>query len=151
MKLQKYIIPVILITVAVAIALYLLFPKATNNIDTGNMAEQGAADVAQASSITKQNKMAVAQASPRGPYVLVAEVDGQSAFDLLDKYTAVGYKEYDFGALIESINGLAGDKQNFWAFYVNGEFASKGISQTILNAGDSIELIYEQAETYKNL
>lgn len=150
-KVQKYIVPIILIIIVATIALYLFFPRTTSQIDTSNIAIQNRAALAYASEVAEQNKTSIKLANPRGPFMLVAENDGQNAFDLLKKYTQVGYKEYDFGIFIESINGLANDKQNFWAFYVNGEFANRGISKTTLKVGDTIELNYEQTETYKNI
>lgn len=52
------------------------------------------------------------------------------------------------GKFVSSINGLAGNNQNYWAFYVNGEYAQAGASQTILKKGDIITLTYE-AVTFK--
>lgn len=149
MKLSKYTISVILIIIAAAVALYLFFPRSTNHVDTTNMAEESEIDLAREAEVAEQNKTSISLANPDGPYVLVAEQSGQSASDLLNKYIQVGYKEYDFGTMVESINGLAADKESFWAFYVNGEFADRGVSQTTLEAGDTIEFIYEATENMK--
>lgn len=78
---------------------------------------------------------------------LVATVSGQTAFALLlETTTEVKYKKYDFGVFIESIDGLAGDKENFWAFYLNGIRATTGADATVLKAGDQASFKYEKIE-----
>ncbi|MFH2022583.1 MAG: DUF4430 domain-containing protein [Patescibacteria group bacterium] len=78
---------------------------------------------------------------------LEADVEGQTAFDLLKTKASVAYKEYEFGVFIESINGLAGDAGHYWALYVNGEYAQAGADQTVLNQGDRIEFRYEEIKS----
>jgi len=78
---------------------------------------------------------------------LEAETSDQSAFELLRTKANVAYKEYDFGVYIESINGLAGDDNHYWALYVNGEYAQAGADQTILSQGDRIEFRYEKIDS----
>lgn len=80
-------------------------------------------------------------------YSFEATTSGQTAFKLLiNSIDEVKYTEYDFGTFIESINGIAGDNENFWAFYLNGEKAQTGVDKTILKAGDTVQLIYEKIE-----
>ncbi len=150
-KIQKYALPVILIVVALAIGFYLFLHKPNTDLDTTDMATQSPAELAQASNIADQNKATIANEAARGPFVLVAETNGQKASELLNKYLKVDYKDYTMGAMVDGVNGIAGDGQNFWAFYVNGEFATKAVDRTILKAGDSIEIVYEQAEVHKGM
>lgn len=45
---------------------------------------------------------------------------------------------------VTSINGVAGDNEHYWAFYVNDEFAQQGVSQTVLEGGDVVKFVYEE-------
>ncbi len=68
----------------------------------------------------------------------------QTAFDLLKSKTDVQAKQYDFGVMIQSINGLKADNKHYWALYVNGNYATASADQTELNPGDIIEFKYEE-------
>lgn len=78
--------------------------------------------------------------------MMIAEEDDLTAFDLLLQHEEVTFKEYDFGKFIESINGVSGNDQYFWAFYINGEKATQGADQTMLKNGDQVEWRYERIE-----
>lgn len=80
-------------------------------------------------------------------YTLTATVSGQTAFELLTSNVEdVEYTEYDFGTFINSIGGVAGDNENFWAFYLNDEKAQAGADTTVLEEGDQVKFIYEKIE-----
>ena len=77
-------------------------------------------------------------------YEITATANKQQAHSLLQTTAQVETKDYgSAGAFVTSINGLAGDAGHYWAFYVNGKYAQKGASQTLLNKGDKIQFIYE--------
>lgn len=78
-----------------------------------------------------------------------ATQNDQVALELLESNAVVETQEFgDAGKFVTSINGLAGDNQNYWAFYLNGEYAQQGASQTILQEGDTIKFVYEAIEAY---
>lgn len=77
---------------------------------------------------------------------LVAEFNEQTALELLTDNAEVEYEEYDFGVFIKSINDIKNDDQNYWAFYVNGEYAQSGADQVNLQKGDLIEFKYVAIE-----
>jgi hypothetical protein len=80
----------------------------------------------------------------RTSYEIVATQSGKVALDLLDSQTQVETKDYgSAGKFVTSINGLAGDNNNYWAFYLNGKYAEKGASQTVLTKNDIIRFVYE--------
>lgn len=80
-------------------------------------------------------------------YSFTATVSGQTAFELLiSNVEDVEYTEYDFGTFVESIGGVAGNKDNFWAFYLNEEKAQQGADMTVLEEGDQVKFIYEKIE-----
>lgn len=77
-------------------------------------------------------------------YEITATANKQQALSLLQAVAKVETKDYGgAGAFVTSINGLAGDAGHYWAFYVNGKYAQKGASQTVLTKGDKIQFIYE--------
>ena len=76
---------------------------------------------------------------------------GQSVFYLLEKVTTannieLGYKNYgsDLGALVESINNLKNDfdKDIYWHYWVNGDYAKIGASNYILSDQDIVRWEY---------
>lgn len=80
------------------------------------------------------------------PITLEATQSGQTALELLEENHQIESKQYDFGIFIESIDGLKGDDQNYWAFYVNDEYAQQGADQTTLEAGDVVTFKYQPVE-----
>lgn len=52
----------------------------------------------------------------------------------------------DFGAFITSVNGKIADDANreYFAFYLNGEYAALGISEQAVLDGDQIKLVLEK-------
>ena len=76
--------------------------------------------------------------------VVVAEVDGLTAFDLLQQNAQINYKKYDFGFFVEDINGVKSSQEYFWSLYINGKQAQKGADQIILEKGDKMEWRYEK-------
>ena len=51
----------------------------------------------------------------------------------------------EFGAYITSVNGKMADslKNEYFAFYLNGEYAALGISEQAVLDGDQIKLVLE--------
>ncbi len=77
-------------------------------------------------------------------YEFSATQSGQIALELLEANATVETQEFgDAGKFVTSINGLVGNNQNYWAFYLNDEYAQQGASQTILEEGDRVKFVYE--------
>lgn len=77
-------------------------------------------------------------------YELTAPISNQTALELLQADNQVETKDYGTaGQFVTSINGLAGSNEYYWAFYLNGAYAEKGASQTMLSKGDTIKFVYE--------
>lgn len=85
---------------------------------------------------------------PTTEYSYVAEFDGQTALDLLEKNAEVQTKSYDFGSFIEGIDGIMGTEKEYWAFYVNREMAQQAADKTILKKGDSATFRLEPVESF---
>lgn len=48
---------------------------------------------------------------------------------------------------VKTVNGITADydtDQTYWAFYVNGEYASTGVDSTPVNEGDTYEFKVEK-------
>lgn len=83
-------------------------------------------------------------------YELVATQSGTLALDLIESALKVETKDYgDAGKFVTAIEGIAADSEHYWAFYVNGEYAQKGVSQTELVQGDVITFVYEAVTATK--
>ena len=86
--------------------------------------------------------------------VIVTDLEGNettfeytsSAANLGEALVAEGLvvgHEASYGLYIDSVNGIAADwdkDQTYWAFYINGEYATTGISDTPITAGTTYNL-----------
>lgn len=79
-------------------------------------------------------------------FVFEAAADGQTALEVLQENAEIDFEESELGIFVTSINSIAGNDDYYWAFYVNGEYARKGVADTVLNTGDLIEFKYEKIE-----
>ena len=91
-----------------------------------------------------QLEFQVGESNFQKDYQFVATASGQNALELVDSQVELSLKEYDFGTMIEGVNGLMADNKNYWAVYQNGEYAKTGIAQIELQKDDKIELKYEE-------
>ena len=58
-------------------------------------------------------------------------------------------EEGDYGFYIIAVNGVTADYNvdaSYWSLYVNGDYGQVGVSEQIVNDGDSFALKYECAE-----
>ncbi|MDZ7586566.1 MAG: DUF5667 domain-containing protein [Patescibacteria group bacterium] len=53
-------------------------------------------------------------------------------------------KDYDFGSLVEAINGVKNTSDKAWIYFINGESATKAADKQELKAGDVVEWKYEK-------
>jgi len=78
-------------------------------------------------------------------YEFTAQTDGITALELLTEQAEVETQDFgSAGAFVTSINGTPSNAQYYWSFFVNGEYAEQGASQTILQKGDTITFTYEE-------
>ena len=65
----------------------------------------------------------------------------------LSKLDIIQGEESDFGLYIKTVNGVTADydvDQTYWAFYINGEYASTGVDSTPVTAGDTYSFKVEK-------
>ncbi|HEX7018294.1 MAG TPA: DUF4430 domain-containing protein [Patescibacteria group bacterium] len=80
-------------------------------------------------------------------YEFIATQSGTVALDLLQSKADIETKDFGgAGKFVTSINDLAADEGHYWGFYVNDEYAHQGVSQTILEEGDTIRFTYEKID-----
>lgn len=60
--------------------------------------------------------------------------------------STVTTKSYNFGAMVESINGITNNSEYFWAFSVNGQAGSISADKYILKNGDVVEWKYTKIQ-----
>ena len=87
-------------------------------------------------------------AEPVSFTVVVTDLEGnESTFNYTSDAASVGEAlvaeglveghEAEYGLYIDAVNGIAADwdaDQTYWAFYINGEYATTGIGETIITA-----------------
>ncbi len=81
-----------------------------------------------------------------------ADTNASYLADLMDEMKSTSDFAYeaengDYGLFVQSVNGLTADyntDQSYWAVYVNGEYASYGISEQPVADGDTYTLAYEK-------
>lgn len=97
------------------------------------------------------------------PETTVLEINGEqysgqiesevSVYDFMSKLRREGkinFKDKTYigmGKFIEEINGIRGNGEKYWIYYVNGKKASIGVSNYKINSGDVVSWKYEK-DTY---
>ena len=77
----------------------------------------------------------------------VINTDKESVGDALLEQNLIEGEEGDYGLYVKTVNGITADydtDQTYWAFYVNGEYASTGVDSTPVNEGDTYEFKVEK-------
>ena len=73
--------------------------------------------------------------------------DKETVGDALSEQNLIEGEEGDYGLYVTTVNGITADydtDQTYWAFYVNGEYASTGVDSTPVNEGDTYEFKVEK-------
>ena len=76
-------------------------------------------------------------------------IPAETVFDLLQTVAqkeelVIEIKQYDFGSLVESIDGYKNSADKSWIFYVNGQMADKAADKFELQKGDQVIWRYEK-------
>lgn len=73
--------------------------------------------------------------------------DKENVGDALTEIGIIAGEEGDYGLYVKTVNGVTADydvDQTYWAFYINGEYASTGVDSTPVTAGDTYSLKVEK-------
>lgn len=82
------------------------------------------------------------QAAPavvKSGFVSYQGEEGKTALELLKSHTEVKTQKFDFGEMVQSINGQDGGGKKYWTFYVNGKMAQVGAGDYQTKDSDKIE------------
>ncbi len=118
------------------------------SIQNQNQAVQEPAD-----KIAANNFIGVTLASGENKYDISVE-KGATVYDAMTKLASntsfsFGAKYYSgLGYFIDSINGIKNGNGNYWAFYINGKYATVGVSSYQLSGGDNIKWRYSDKANY---
>lgn len=77
----------------------------------------------------------------------VINTDKETVGDALLEQNLIEGEEGDYGLYVKTVNGITADYDTdgtYWAFYVNGEYASTGVDSTPVNEGDTYEFKVEK-------
>lgn len=77
--------------------------------------------------------------------------ENSTPFSLLEEATTdhsieIKTTKYDFGIFVNSINGVEGNDQMFWKYYVNDEEGTVASDNFILSPGDQVKWVYEEVK-----
>ena len=73
--------------------------------------------------------------------------DKENVGDALTEIGIIAGEEGDYGLYVKTVNGVTADydvDQTYWAFYINGEYASTGVDATSVTAGDTYSFKVEK-------
>lgn len=73
--------------------------------------------------------------------------DKENVGDALTEIGIIAGEEGDYGLYVKTVNGVTADydvDQIYWAFYINGEYASTGVDATPVTAGDTYSFKVEK-------
>ncbi len=76
-----------------------------------------------------------------------------TALDLLKRLSLqqnmpIQTKQYDFGTLVESVNGVKnGDNNSYWLYYVNDQQPTVSMDSYVVKPGDVIEMRFEKSQS----
>lgn len=73
--------------------------------------------------------------------------DGETVGEALLELELIAGDDGDYGLYVKEVNGITADYDvdgTYWAFYVNGEYASTGVEQTAVSDGDSYSFKVEK-------
>lgn len=73
--------------------------------------------------------------------------DGETVGEALLSLGLIAGDDSDYGLYVKEVNGITADYDvdgTYWAFYVNGEYASTGVDQTAVTDGDSYSFKVEK-------
>ncbi len=73
--------------------------------------------------------------------------DQENVGDALTEIGIIAGDESDYGLYVKTVNGITADydtDQTYWAFYINGKYASTGVDSTPVTAGDTYSFKVEK-------
>ncbi len=100
--------------------------------------------------LEKTNQVTLILDLGSGEISTFSAVIAKTAFEALEKVAEkqnfkIEVQEYDFGILVQSINGLKNTPEKAWFYYVNNQMADKSADKLELKDGDQVFWKYEKS------
>ncbi len=83
-----------------------------------------------------------------GETLFEVHTDRETVGEALLELGLIDGDESEYGLFVKTVNGITADYDSdgvYWAFYVNGEYASVGVDATVITEGDSYCFKVEKA------
>lgn len=77
--------------------------------------------------------------------IFTIKTDKQTVGDALSEHNLIDGDQGEYGLYIKAVNGITADfnvDKSYWAFYVNGEYATSGVDATKIEKGAKYQLVY---------
>lgn len=78
---------------------------------------------------------------------ITVNTDKSTVGEALLEYAIIDGEQGDYGLYVKSVNGIVADYETngaYWAFYINGNYASSGVDLTEINENDIYSFRYEK-------
>lgn len=143
------VITILFIALSVSTGVFLLQDNKESNNDSKNQIETQEEVLSETTS--KLIDIKINNGNEEKTYSANFE-EGENVFDLLEGLQeenedfTFGYEEYEFGAMIKSINNQEPDDSHFWKLQINGEDAQVGVSDYIVQQDDQISFVLDEIQ-----
>ncbi len=80
-----------------------------------------------------ENKVVVEVKAEDKSVIFTVNTDKTTVGEALIEHNLIDGEQGDFGLYIKKVNGITADydiNQSYWAFYINGEYATSGVDST---------------------
>lgn len=77
--------------------------------------------------------------------VFTIKTNKKTVGDALQELQLIDGEEGEYGLYVKKVNGMTADynvNQSYWAFFINGEYASTGVDGTAITEGETYRLTY---------
>ena len=91
-----------------------------------------------------QFKLAVTDADGKVENFVV-KTDKTTVGDALLEVNLISGSDSEYGLMVDTVNGIKADwdtDKAYWAFYIDGEYAQTGVSQTDITSGSEYSFVY---------
>ena len=101
--------------------------------------EEAKAPQVQPQETVRDQELSKITVSEDGTEVSYSGQDGKTALAVIEKLTEVVTEETQYGAMVMAINGLKSEEgKNYWALYVNEEYAKEGAGTLETKSSDKL-------------
>ncbi len=77
--------------------------------------------------------------------VFTVHTDKETVGEALQEHGLIDGEEGEYGLYVKTVNGIVADydvNQSYWAFLINGEYASTGVDGAAITEGKTYRLVY---------